>query len=177
MQVKQWITNPAVNVVLNADTQPATQPVPTALGGNPFGQFGAFRIALQALPGTLFCVKGTGSEMNIVMGPTGIYELGFSRALIKDFCIKETVGDTKSAIILLDALIATTNDESANPYNQALLAENYDTSESTIRLWGENGECACCTWDIAEESSEPPAEDDQDHDPEHEDGTWIVEGT
>lgn len=174
MQVKQWITNPAVNTTNPFTQEAATPPVPTALQTSPFGQFGAFRIAFQALPGTVFCLKGTGGETEIVMGPTGIYELGFSRALIRDFCVKSVIGDSNTAVMILDALIATTNDETINTYDQALLAENYDISETSINLMSQERDEDYVFWNLPDDDAEPPSGDDQDQDPTHQDGTWIV---
>ena len=68
---------------------------------------GAYRIAFQALPGTIFRYSGenTGSENednHLIMGPTGIYEIGFSEPLISEFEVITVIEE--NSIMILDVL-------------------------------------------------------------------------
>lgn len=84
-----------------------------------FGSNGAYRIAFQALPGTLFTLKegADGSQYNYVnsndksiicMGPTGIYELGFTEAIISQFLVIKMVDENSPMI--LDVLVGEASD-------------------------------------------------------------------
>ena len=100
----------------------------------------AYRIAFQALPGTLFTLKA-GAQPNqynyinpndksvICMGPTGIYELGYTEALIPQFLVLRAV-DSKSPMIL-DVLVHEASDTYNTSYitnylNSLLSEENYE---------------------------------------------------
>lgn len=68
---------------------------------------GAYRIAFQALPGTIFRYSGenTGSENednHLIMGPTGIYEIGFSEPLISEFEVITVIEE--NSVMILDVL-------------------------------------------------------------------------
>lgn len=102
----------------------------------------AYRVAFQALPGTQFRISGQ-SEENVmgnnlidtrldsnevlVMGHTGIYELGFSQALISNFTVEKIVDD--KSIMLFDALV---QGESAD-YGQdrAITAQEFEYYENS----------------------------------------------
>lgn len=99
---------------------------------------GAYRIAFQALPGTLFTLaKADPAEYHyidpkdptvITMGPTGIYELGFITADIPQFMVLRTVD--KDAPMILDVILPDTTDTSnstmvENYLNSLLNEENY----------------------------------------------------
>lgn len=100
----------------------------------------AYRIAFQALPGTLFTLEAgalpdqynhiTPNDKSVIcMGPTGIYELGFTKALIPQFLVLRTV-DSKSPMIL-DVLVYEASDTYNTSYitnylNSLLSEENYE---------------------------------------------------
>lgn len=100
----------------------------------------AYRIAFQALPGTLFTLKAGAQPTQynyinpndksvICMGPTGIYELGYTEALIPQFLVLRTV-DNESPMIL-DALVYEASDTYNTSYitnylNSLLSEENYE---------------------------------------------------
>lgn len=100
----------------------------------------AYRIAFQALPGTLFTLKAgalpdqynhiTSNDKSVIcMGPTGIYELGYTEALIPQFLVLRTV-DSRSPMIL-DVLVHEASDTYNTSYitnylNSLLSEENYE---------------------------------------------------
>lgn len=100
----------------------------------------AYRIAFQALPGTLFTLKAGAQPAQynyidpndksvICMGSTGIYELGYTEALIPQFLVLRTVDD-KSPMIL-DVLVREASDTYNTSYitnylNSLLSEENYE---------------------------------------------------
>lgn len=100
----------------------------------------AYRIAFQALPGTLFTLKADAQPAQynyidpndksvICMGPTGIYELGYTEALIPQFLVLRTV-DSESPMIL-DVLVREASDTYNTSYitnylNSLLSEENYE---------------------------------------------------
>ena len=99
---------------------------------------GAYRIAFQALPGTEFEIEGNSEGVTIdqlnqnlqgnktlIMGHTGIYELGFSVPIIKSFKITKTV-DTNT-IMILDVLV--NGDEAISSQRNALTAQDFDYLE------------------------------------------------
>ena len=100
----------------------------------------AYRIAFQALPGTTFEILGENEENSLgeqsidsrldssgtlIMGHTGIYELGFSRPIITSFKIISTV-DEKS-IMLFDALVL--GDETPGQ-TRTITAQEFDYLEN-----------------------------------------------
>lgn len=103
----------------------------------------AFRIAFQALPGTKFQILSENSvaqvidenQPTITMGPTGIYELGFTNAIIRGFRVTEQVDNTMPMI--LDVLCDDQSDIRSNDLtripnfiNYLLSEENYSGEEN-----------------------------------------------
>lgn len=129
MLVKQWIKDPASGVnTLSSEIS--------------FGDYGAFRIGFQALPGTTFKINGKGAQndtsLDITMGPTGIYELGFVQPLIKSFSVVSEV-ETNS-VMILDALVAeaTESESSQDEIDRAISTGGYSHLLSTEED-GQNG--------------------------------------
>lgn len=119
MEIKQWINN---------------------IHSGLFEGSKAYRIGFQALPGTKFTITGTNSDTpsEITMGPTGIYEIGFSTPLIEDFNVTEPI-DSPHSIMILDAILANETDENLNEYDAAFIAQNYDTQESSQTIIPDQG--------------------------------------
>lgn len=118
----------------------------------------AYRIAFQALPGTKFRIAGQSEENAVgsnlidtrldsdeilVMGHTGIYELGFARPLISSFIVEEIVDD--KSIMLFDALVQgeSTNSSQSRTitaqefeyYENGYAAENTSLFTNTQAYW------------------------------------------
>lgn len=101
---------------------------------------GAFRIAFQALPGTKFALNSSAGETGTVieMGPTGIYELGFSRAIIDNFTLISSPDD--QSLMMLDILLADGEDpmddypEEIGTGDLDLIADSYDKDEGAVIL-------------------------------------------
>ena len=100
---------------------------------------GAYRIAFQALPGTQFKIIGDDDaildmdvinpsligETGLIMGHTGIYELGFATPIIKGFMIYNIIDD--KSIMILDALVRGTG--ATQSQSRALTAQDFDYYE------------------------------------------------
>ena len=124
MEIKQWIN----------------EQIPSSKSALFEEHDGAYRIGFQALPGTKFCICGEGnSESEIIMGPTGIYELGFVAPIIKDFYVKEKI-DSPHSVLILDAILSTSSDEDITNYDIALITENYDSQEGIQTIIPTSGE-------------------------------------
>lgn len=110
MEIKQWVNN---------------------IHSGLFEGRKAYRIGFQALPGTKFTITGTNNDTpsEIIMGPTGIYEIGFATPLIEDFNVTEPI-DSPHSIMILDAILASDTDENLNEYDAAFIAYNYNTQEN-----------------------------------------------
>lgn len=101
----------------------------------------AYRIAFQALPGTKFRIAEQSEENAVgsnlidtrldsdeilVMGHTGIYELGFARPLISSFIVEEIVDD--KSIMLFDALVQGESTNSGQ--NRTITAQEFEYYEN-----------------------------------------------
>lgn len=93
-------------------TDSSNERINTLTVGTPisFAQNYAYRIAFQALPGTLFTLKAGATSDSIypndksiiTMGPTGIYEIGYTQPLIPQFLVLKIID--KNSPMILDVL-------------------------------------------------------------------------